>query len=191
MKIQPRRALLLALVCGLAGTQLLACRATTPNRDPRGEAFPSVVGESLAEEPVRLPEDLAGAPAVLLLGYEQDAQFDADRWLYGLLQARLPVRVLEVPTIPGLFPRLLAGTIDDGMRSGIPSEDWESVVTVYGGGASEVVALTGDETPRNIRVVLLDAAGRVRWFHDRGFSAGKLLELEGELERIRTAARPG
>ena len=64
------------------------------------------------------------------------------------------------------------------MRSGIPSEDWPSVATVYGPGAIRIVELTGNERPRNIRVLLLDAGGRIRWFHDRGFSASKLLELD-------------
>ena len=63
------------------------------------------------------------------------------------------------------------------MRSGIPEEDWASVITVYGSDADRIVALTGNEQPRNMRVLLLDAEGRVRWFHDRGFSAAKLLEL--------------
>lgn len=87
--------------------------------------------------------------------------------------------MIEVPTIPGLFPRLISGTIDSGMRSGIPSEDWTSVVTLYGSTARTVVDLTGNEQPRNIRVLLLDEHGDVRWFHDRGFSASKLLELDG------------
>jgi hypothetical protein len=64
------------------------------------------------------------------------------------------------------------------MRSGIPSEDWASVVTVYGSPAREVVALTGNENGRNMRVLLLDHGGVVRWFHDRGYSAGKMLELD-------------
>jgi hypothetical protein len=164
---------------------LTACRATVANRDPLGQPFPAVTGESLAGEAVRLPP--AGAPAVLLLGFDQDAQFDADRWLYGLLQAELPVQVLEIPTIPGLFPRALASRIDSGMRSGIPSEDWSSVVTLYGARAEDVVAFTGNEGPRNIRVLLLDAAGEVRWFHDRGFSAGKLLELERAARTVLSA----
>jgi hypothetical protein len=163
-----------------AGALLLltACSSRTPRRDPVGETFPAVTGESLAGEEILLPAALAGAPAVLLCGYVQDAQFDADRWLFGLLQAGTPAQIREVPTIPGLFPTLLAGTIDEGMRSGIPSEDWASVVTVYGGDAAKIVALTGDERPRNIRVLLLDAEGRVLWMHDRGFSAGKMLELD-------------
>jgi hypothetical protein len=164
---------LLALVA--AALAVLLRPAEHPRRDPTGELMPHVSGESLEGERVPLPP---GRPAVLLLGYVQDAQFDADRWLFGLLQAGTPVLLLEVPTIPGLVPRLISGTIDTGMRSGIPREDWGSVVTVYGEGARELAAFTGDERPRNMRVLLVDAEGRVRWFHDRGFSASKLLELD-------------
>lgn len=159
---------------------LAACNAPLPDRDPLGERFPTAEGRSLAGQPVELPASLLGAPAVLLVGYVQDAQFDADRWLYGLLQSGLPgsVRILEVPAIPGLFPRALAGRIDEGMRSGIPEEDWSSVVTVYGGRAGAIEAFTGSEEPRNVRVLLLDGEGRVLWFHDQGFSARALIELE-------------
>jgi hypothetical protein len=114
----------------------------------------------------------------VLVGYLQEAQFDADRWLFGLLQSQTPAQLLELPTIPGLFPRLAAGFIDDGMRSGIPKEDWQTVVTLYGGEAVKVARFTGNEGGRNLRVLLLDHDGVVRWFHDRGFSAAKLLELD-------------
>jgi hypothetical protein len=151
-----------------------SCQSTIPNRDPVGEHFPQVVGHALTGEAVPLPlEEIS----VLLLGYVQDAQFDADRWLIGLLQATPAARILEVPTVSGLFPSMIAETIDSGMRKGIPSEDWSTVVTVYGDPTEGIIELTGNERPRNIRVVLLDTEGRVRWFHDRGFSAGKLLEL--------------
>ncbi|MFT7669804.1 MAG: hypothetical protein ACI8X5_002511 [Planctomycetota bacterium] len=151
-----------------------SCQTTVPNRDPLGDRFPDVMGESLEGKAVALP---LAEPSVLLLGYVQDAQFDADRWLVGLLQVTPPVQILEIPTVAGLFPRLISDTIDGGMRKGIPSEDWKSVVTVYGSDASDIVDLTGNELPRNIRVLLLDSEGKVRWFHDRGFSASKLLEL--------------
>ena len=170
-------ALILIACVGAAGASM-SCRATVPNRDPRGEVFPTTMGSNLDGEPVQLPGDLAGAPAILLVGYVQKAQFDADRWLFGLLQAATPVKMLEVPTIPGLMPTLLSGTIDKGMRSGIPHEDWGVVVTLYGSRAEDLVTMTGNENPRNIRVLLLDAEGTVRWFHDRGFSAGKLQELD-------------
>jgi len=158
---------------------LPACRSPLPNRDPVGLRLPELAGKGLDGRAVRLPEDLTGAPSVLLVGYEQDAQFDADRWLFGLLQAGTPVRMLEVPTIPGLLVGAFQGAIDAGMRSGIPHEDWGSGVTLYGGTAAALERFTGNDGGRNMRVLLLDAEGTVRWFHDRGFSAGKLLELDG------------
>jgi hypothetical protein len=165
-------ALLAALLFGVAG-----CASKVPNRSPLGEPLPVVVGESLDGVKVTLPDDLRGKPAILLLGYAQQAQFDADRWIMGLLQAKATVRILEVPTIPGMIPGMFAGMIDGGMRAGIPSEDWGSVVTLYGSDASKLVALTGNAGGPNMRVLLVDGDGRVRWFHDRGYSAGKCLEL--------------
>ncbi|MFT5291156.1 MAG: hypothetical protein ACI8QS_000448 [Planctomycetota bacterium] len=162
------------LIAAVTVLSASSCQSTIENRNPLGERFPEVTGESLEGVAVELP---LSESSVLLLGYVQDAQFDADRWLVGLLQATPPVRILEIPTVAGLFPRLISNTIDSGMRSGIPSEDWQSVVTIYGPDAKQIVELTGNEKPRNIRVLLLDANGTVRWFHDRGFSASKLLEL--------------
>lgn len=171
------RTLLLAVL-------LTACAGTEPGVDVLGQRFPDARGESLSGEPVEIPGGFAGETVVLLLGYVQKAQFDADRWIYGLLQADPPVRVVEVPTIRGLAAGLAARRIDDGMRSGIPSEDWGSVVTVYGDDAADIVRFTGNENARNVRVVLLDGEGRVRWFHDRGFSAGVLLDLERRLRAL-------
>ena len=157
---------------------LAACATRHENRACVGETFPQVSGEGLDGKTWNLPRELAGKPAIVLIGYLQEAQFDADRWLFGLLQSQTPAKLLELPTIPGLFPRLAASTIDRGMRSGIPSEDWQSVVTLYGSDATKIAQFTGNERGRNIRVLLLDQNGKVLWLHDRGFSAGKLLELD-------------
>jgi hypothetical protein len=64
------------------------------------------------------------------------------------------------------------------MRKGIPFEDWAVVVTLYGDDAEYVKEFTGNTGGNNIRVALLDQTGKVLWFHDRGYSAGKLLELD-------------
>ena len=176
-----RRPLLLTMisfVMSLLSTLLSACTTSHVNRSCVGETFPTVGGEGLDQKAWKLPSDLAGKPAVILIGYLQEAQFDADRWLFGLLQSQTPARLLELPTLPGLFPRAAASMIDGGMRSGIPSEDWQSVVTLYGADAAAITEFTGNEHGRNIRVLLLDQDGKVAWFHDRGFSAGKLLELD-------------
>jgi hypothetical protein len=177
-----------ALGAGLLLVVLTGCGSTYPNRNPVGETFPTVVGKSLKGEERSLPAAYAGRPVLLLVGYVQKAQFDADRWILGVLQAGLPVKVVEVPTIDGLFPRLFAGAIDDGMREGIPAEDWADVVTVYDD-AERIVAFTGNEVPRNIRVLLLDADGKVMWFHDRGYSPRLPLELARLLKDASTPAR--
>lgn len=154
-------------------------REVTPpeSHGPAGERFPTVAGTGLDDRPWTLPGDLAGGPAILLVGYIQRAQFDIDRWLIGLLQVEPPARVIEIPAIEGWAPRLASGSIDGGMRQGIPQEDWGSVVTVYRD-ARLITDCLGRENEQNAQVVLLDASGTIRWFHNRGFSAGVLLELD-------------
>ena len=164
---------MMLVLTGLGG----ACTTNYPNQDPVGRTFPTVTGEDLEQTSVTLPTAYRGAPALYLVGYRQNTQFDLDRWTIGLLQADFPCRIVEVPTIPGLVPSLIKGTIDDGMRSGIPKEDWASVVTLYGDAAKPVVEFTGNANPRNGRILLLDAEGTVVWFWDQGFSARRVLEL--------------
>lgn len=185
MKTSARIATALALACAVGASFLLhGCASTIANVDPTGSKFPRVRGEALSGEERTLPDDLAGAPAVLLVGYVQGAQFDLDRWLVALAQAKTPAKIVEVPTIEGLVPTAISGWIDGGMRSGIPSEDWGSVVTVYGKDAASIVERTGNESPRNARVLVLDAQGVVAWFHDRGFSASKFVELDALVRSV-------
>ncbi len=162
----------------LAALLLLApgCSASYPGRDPVGEVFPAVVGESLEKERVELPAALAGEPAIVLVGYTQRSQFDLDRWIMGLIQADAPGRIMEVPTIPGLVASFASGWIDDGMRAGIPEEDWGAVVTLYGSAATPVAKLTGN-TGSNARVLVLDPDGVIVWFTDRGYSATQALDV--------------
>ncbi|MAD78742.1 MAG: hypothetical protein CMJ51_05170 [Planctomycetaceae bacterium] len=179
----PRRRLLplLAVSVALIGALILfapGCGGTIPNRDPSGDPFPPVEGRDLEDRPVELPGEVAGAPAILMVGYVQETQFDIDRWTLGLLQSGTTIRLMEIPAVGGWFPAtFLQSTIDDGMRSGIPAEDWASVVTLYGDDADRVQAFTGTERPRNARILLLDEDGRVRWFWDQGFSPSRLLEM--------------
>lgn len=169
-------ALLAALVSG--------CSTSIANRNPINEPFPEVSGEALNGDAWNIPQDLAGKPAIVIMGYVQDAQFDIDRWLLGIVQVETPVPFLELPTIKGMAPRMFKGRIDEGMRGGIPKEDWRGVVTIWGDDAKRVVALTGNEKPNNARVALLDAEGKIAWFADRGFSPGGMLELDRKAREL-------
>ena len=156
---------------------IMGCAAVIPNRAPLGQPFPGVEGTSLSGVATRLPDDCGGGLCVLLVGYTRASQFDIDRWLLGLNQLATPVRVIEVPTIPGLVPGLFADQIDGGMRRGIPREDWPAVVTLYDD-AERVTTFLGTEGKDNARVVLLDPQGRVVWIQDRGYSATLVSELD-------------
>lgn len=165
------------------------CSSSIPSRpmaDLIGQPFPSVRGEGLDNKPWALPADLAGKPALLLIGYRQNAQFDIDRWMLGILMAKTPVAMYEIPTISGLLPGLVGNQIDSGMRGGIPPEAWSSVITVYAD-AHHIERFTGTELGNNARVLLLDANGTVVWAADRGYLPQLALELDA---RVRSMTPP-
>ena len=179
--------LLTAAALAIGAASLGGCSSTIENRDPSGERFPSVEASSLAGGPVQIPEDFAGSPVLLLVGYVQGSQFDIDRWLYGAIDADLEVTLREVPAARGAAASLAKGFIDSGMQRGIPKDEWGAVSTTYGDAAEAIGRFTGTELPRNARVLLLDDEGVVRWFHDQGFSAVKLKGLEAALEALEVA----
>jgi hypothetical protein len=174
---------MLRVAVALAALVLSACSSTYARRDPLGEPFPSVRGTALDGTEVALPAAVQGAPALLLIGFQQNTQFDLDRWLLGLSEAKVAVRTFEVPTLPGMMPGLFSGFIDGGMRRGIPQEDWGGVVTVYGD-AKAIAQFVGNEDGLPGRVVLLDRDGRVAFFHDRGYSIATLRRLQEVLARV-------
>ena len=175
---------LLCLVLAIAGLlPTIGCSKSFENRDPQGLNFPSVIGEVLTGEEVEIPRVFQGKPTLLLVGYVQDTQFDLDRWILGLKQLKTPIEIAEIPSIQGLLPRMLKSKIDQGMRNGIPQEDWGIVITVYAD-ADKIARFLGNTKPRNTRVVLVDEVGKVVWFHDRGYSADKALELDKQVRKL-------
>jgi cytochrome oxidase Cu insertion factor (SCO1/SenC/PrrC family) len=74
--------------------------------------------------------------------------------------------------------------IDNGMRAGIPKPLWKGVVTVYKDG--EIIqAFTGNDTPNNARVILIDKNGKIIHFYDQGFSVNALNNLRDSLQTSR------
>lgn len=163
---------------------LSACR--TPVATPHNltnKNFPQVRGQSLAKEQILIPDHYKGKPTVFLIGYQQRAQFDIDRWILGVLQADIPVQIVELPTIAGMMPQMVQGFIDNGMRSGIPKEDWASVVTIYQD-ADKIISAIGNERPQSAHVVLIDKASKIVWSSNKGYSAGQILELKELVEKL-------
>jgi hypothetical protein len=153
-----------------------------------GRRFPSVRGKALSGEPVHLPEDLFGAPALLLCAYRRGTQADVDRWVaFG--RARLPadLRTLEVPIIPAVVWRPLRGWIDGGMRGGVPKAQWASVVTVYDENARAARDFIGGGGEYAAQVLLLDAEGAVRCHEAGGYTDPAALRLAEALAGLQAA----
>ena len=131
-----------------------------------GLRFPSIAGKALSGEIVHFPEDVAGAPALLLCAYRRGTQADADRWAAFAGRELPSLAVWELPIIPSLVWRPMKGWIDGGMRGGVPPRLWSRVVTIYDDGG-RARAFIGDGGGLRTQVVLLDAAGVVA-FHDAG-----------------------
>lgn len=159
----------------------IGCATTYTNRNPVGEMFPNVSGESLEKKEIEMPQYFSGSQVVLFLAYDMDSQFDVDRWLIGLDMTNTDIKAFELPTIQGMLPRMFSTFIDEGMRKGIPKELWGGVITVYADGAA-LQEFTGNENPNNARVLLLDENGKVIYFFDRGFSVFALNELKEMIE---------
>ena len=163
---------------------LSACSSTVPaSRALKDSPFPRVRGETLTKEEVVLPDRYLGKPTLMLVGYLQKTQFDIDRWILGVLQADIPVQIVEVPTIAGMMPQMVQGFINSGMRSGIPESDWASVVTVYED-APKIIAALGNERPQSAYAVLLSKDGRIVWSSNIGYSAGQILDLKKTVESL-------
>ena len=65
--------------------------------------------------------------------------------------------------LKGYFQLFLKPDLDDSMRGEIPDEIWDSVITIYKDGKI-IQEFTGNDNPRNTRVVLIDERGIVIFF---------------------------
>jgi hypothetical protein len=155
--------------------------------DPRagivGRRFPSVEGRALSGEVVHFPEDLAGAPALLLCAYRRGTQADADRWAAYAERDLAGLAVYELPIITSRLWRPLQGWIDGGMRGGVPTSLWSTTVTLYEQGAT-AKDFVGDSGGLRTQVVLLDSAGVVAHHEAGGFSDGAAARLRAAVSAL-------
>lgn len=150
--------------------------------------FPVISAENLNREPVTLPTDLAGAPALVLVAYKQRQQLNVNTWLDRMseIESAIPgVRVIETPTISSGRWGWMAGFIDGGMRSGIPDPSARArTITLYTDVSLFNQALMIGSTD-TIHAVLLDADGEVRAIVSGDYNAEKLDQLARRAEGFR------
>lgn len=169
----------------------LAVAAAEPGSAPRqlaiGDALPELRGEFLNGKAAILPQAAAGRPALLLLGFTYDSRIAVEAWASRFREqyksAGDRVTFFEVPMIGGMA-RMGKWFIDSGMRKGTPKQDWEHVITVYGG-VAPWKARTAFQDPKAAYLVLIDGAGKVAWMHrDSGFNEKAFAALRSAVDGL-------
>jgi hypothetical protein len=152
-----------------------------------GDPLPTLRGEFLTGHTVVLPQAAAGRVALLLLGFSYDSRFAVEAWAQRFRErfhTDPRVTFYEIPMIGGLA-RMGKWFIDGGMRRGTPREDYEHVITVYGG-MDTWKQRVGFGGPKAAYPILLDASGRVAWRYSGGPDEQVYRALASEVLRLVT-----
>ena len=147
-----------------------------------GDPLPSLRGEFLTGRTVILPQAANGRVALLLLGFSYDSRFAVEAWAQRFRErfhTDPRVTFYEIPMIGGLA-RMGNWFIDTGMRRGTPKEDYEHVITVYGG-ARRWKQRVGFRDPKAAYLILLDASGRIAWRYAGGLNEQAYQALSSEV----------
>ncbi|WP_298665606.1 hypothetical protein [uncultured Methanofollis sp.] len=146
--------------------------------------FPLLSGHSLEGRKVILPKDLKGVVALIAVAVQRGAQPMVDSWRTPFEEefAGDPgIAFYEVPVIEKETELFLGGVINAGMKAGIDSAKYGSVITVFAD-TKWVRKVLGMDDPSRAYLYLLDREGTVRW-RGSGF-AGK-----GGIEEVIAVAR--
>jgi hypothetical protein len=150
-----------------------------------GDRLPELRGEFLNGRKAVLPEAARGRVTLLLLGFTYQSRFAVEPWAKSFRErfgADPRVTFFEVPMIGGLA-RMGKWFIDGGMRRGTPKEDYEHVITVYGG-TDPWIQQVGFRDPDAAYLILLDRSGRVAWRGSGRPDEQAVAALSSEVSRL-------
>jgi hypothetical protein len=150
-----------------------------------GDPLPTLRGEFLTGRTALLPQAAGGRVALLLLGFSYDSRFAVEAWA-GKFREEFHrdsrVTFYEIPMIGGLA-WMGKWFIESGMRRGTSKQDYENVITVYGG-ANPWKQRLGFRDPKAAYLILLDASGRVAWRYTGGLDEQAYHALSSEVLRL-------
>ena len=150
-----------------------------------GDPLPTLRGEFLTGRTAVLPQAARGRVALLLLGFGYDSRFAVEAWAGKFREQfhRDPrVTFYEIPMIGGMA-WMGKWLIESGMRRGTLKQDYENVITVYGG-AHPWKQRLGFRDPKAAYLILLDASGRVAWRYTGGLDEQAYHALSSEVLRL-------
>ncbi|MGB7763312.1 MAG: hypothetical protein WBL61_25980 [Bryobacteraceae bacterium] len=150
-----------------------------------GQPLPNLKGDFLTGRPAILPDAASGRVALLAMGFTYESRFAVEAWVGRFRKDfgdQPRVTFYEVPMIGGIA-RLGKWFIDSGMRKGTPRNDYEHVITAYGGTDPWKQRL-GFQLPDAAYLILLDRHGIVRWLHAGPFDEEAYVTLSRQVATL-------
>jgi hypothetical protein len=135
-----------------------------------GTKFAQISSETLAGTTIILPDDARGKITLITIAFQHGTQEQLDSWLSPFSEefgTRPGFTFYEIPMLSADV-KPFAFRIDSGMRSGIPEEKHNNVMTYYGDYAEYMRLLHIDDVTLGY-AFLLDQEGIIRW-HGEGFA---------------------
>ena len=148
-----------------------------------GKKFPKITAYSLAKTEVILPDMVNGKVTLIAIAFVREAQEIIDSWSIPFENKFSNIEgysYFEVPMLDGLW-KFFRGSIDGGMRAGIPLEKHKNVVTYYGNYKNYTNYLFIEDI-KNGYVFLLDKEGIIR-FIGMGLASDKDVEKMIEIAK--------
>ena len=148
--------------------------------------IPAVTGTTLSGEKVSLPQDLHGAPAVLVLGFSQASREQAKAWGKRLavdFDEQPEVRFYEVPMLGGV-PKFLRGMVVKKIAQDVSDNGKRHFLPIYEHEA-EWRTVAGYTKTDDAYVVLIDGDGKVRWKSEGALTDGIDAELRQRVNELR------
>ena len=166
----------------LVACMLASCNII-PSRNPTSEPIVVITGTTLDGTRIDIPRDLSdankpsSAPTILLIAYQRDAQFDADRWRLGLDELGVKCRVLLVHAIPSTFGVLLSPVLTHDLAQKFALSEHAMILPLTGESADRLATQTGMGRAQFAHVVVIAADGRIIYACDEGYCAERVQAL--------------
>ncbi|MCF4098720.1 hypothetical protein [Maritalea mediterranea] len=146
------------------------------------QQFPNISAKDLNGRSVNLPADFNANRSLLFIAFEQEQQAQVNTWLpfAQQLENAGQAKFYELPVLPSAL-RLIGGAIENGMRSGIPSQATRAKTLTLYTNVTRFRKNLGLGGKNQIYAVVIDRQGRVLAVQSGAYSSAKANQIRAAL----------
>ncbi|TDQ66575.1 hypothetical protein ATL17_0577 [Maritalea mobilis] len=161
-------------------TTFLSFAATSVSAS--AQQFPNIDTKDLNGRSLSLPADFNAERSLLLIAFEQEQQLQINTWLpfAEQLENAGQAKFYELPVLPSAL-RLMGGMIENGMRSGIPSQATRAKTLTLYTNVTRFRKNLGLGGKNEIYAVVIDRQGRILAVQSGAYSSAKAKQIRAAL----------